>query len=730
MPWLPTPVVEYTYRDYRRLDDKAFRHRLATLKSWTSPSDDPDEAAYHLDADLKLALDRHAILRRRRRRLGKRVDWLSQAAIEARCERRRLEKRFERSKSTQDRRAFREACKRTSKLIAESRTTTLQDQINSTKSDPRQLWRTVHSLLHTPVNDSWYQDADTMSLAAGLCHFFVDKVKRVKHSIDASLISVVSPFIPPPYIQPPHALSSFAPVLPCEVMKLIQSAPSKTSPLDVIPISLLKQFGDMISVPIAHIANQSFITGRFPQPLKCGLVTPLLKKPGLDSSDFKNFRPITNLTTVSKILERLVLSRVKSHLTSSPNFCSLQSAYRTSYSTETALVKIIDDILGDIDCGSVVALVSLDISSAFDTVSHVTLLHRLETEFGISGTALAWFTSYLCHRSFSVKVGQSISSAVPLTSGVPQGSVLAPLLYTVYVSPIGRLIDGCNIRYHTYADDTQLYTSIKFPVGDSISRLVGCVESLQTWFWHNNLLLNPDKSDVIFFGTHQRLRSSNLPSSIQIAGNAIHVSSAVKILGVKLDQRLTYRDHVNEVVRACNYHLRALRRIRRYMPMDTARTIAFSIVGSRIDYCNSLLYGVNKESLIQLQRVQNNLARIVCDVRRGQRPSADLLRELHWLPVSARIDFKLALLCCNALKTGQPDYLRAVLKPCMPSRNLRSTDHGLLVISRHNLETARRRFSLAGPSVYNGLPLTVKQSPSVGIFKSTLKTYLFDHDIV
>ena len=300
----------------------------------------------------------------------------------------------------------------------------------------------------------------------------------------------------------------------------------------------------------------------------------------------------------------------------------------------------------------------------------------------------------------------------------------------MYVSPNGRLIDGCNIRYHTYADDTQLYTSIKFPVGDSISRLVGCVESLQTWFWHNNLLLNPDKSDVIFFGTHQRLRSSNLPSSIQIAGNAIHVSLDVKILGVKLDQRLTYSDHVNEVVRACNYHLRALRRIRRYMPMDTARTIAFSIVGSRIDYCNSLLYGVNKESLIQLQRVQNNLARIVCDVRRGQRPSADLLRELHWLPVSARIDFKLALLCYNALKTGQPDYLRAVLKPYMPSRNLRSTDHGLLVISRHNLETARRRFSLAGPSVYNGLPLTVKQSPSVGIFKSALKTYLFDQDIV
>ncbi len=174
----------------------------------------------------------------------------------------------------------------------------------------------------------------------------------------------------------------------------------------------------------------------------------------------KNFRPITNLSTISKILERLVLAQIKSQIVSSPNFCPHQSAYRSAHSTETALIKIVNDILTSIDTGSVVALVGLDISAAFDTVNHQLLLGRLESDFGIRGTPLKWIGSYLQHRTFSVRVGQSTSALASLTtSGVPQGSVLGPILFTAYVSPIGRLIDGRGLGYHCYADDTHLYST-------------------------------------------------------------------------------------------------------------------------------------------------------------------------------------------------------------------------------------------------------------------------------
>jgi hypothetical protein len=166
-------------------------------------------------------------------------------------------------------------------------------------------------------------------------------------------------------------------------------------------------FGLLLSISISHLANRSFATGQLPSSLKFGLVTPLLKKPGLDMADYKNFRPITNLTTISKLIKRLVLVRIKSHIVSSPNFCPLQSAYRSSHSTETALVKVVDDILCEIDCGSAVSLVSLDISAAFDTICHNTILQRLEHEFGIVGMSLQWFQSYLSDRTFSVRVGST-----------------------------------------------------------------------------------------------------------------------------------------------------------------------------------------------------------------------------------------------------------------------------------------------------------------------------------
>jgi hypothetical protein len=262
-------------------------------------------------------------------------------------------------------------------------------------------------------------------------------------------------------------------------------------------------------------------------------------------------------------------------------------------------------------------------------------------------------------------------------------------------------------------------------VGNNINRLVSCVESLQFWFWHNGLLLNPDKSEIIFLGTRQRLRLTQLPSTMSIAGNTISVSSTLKILGVRFDETLSFCNLINDIVRACNYHMQALRHIRRSMSADVAHTVGFSIVGSRVDYCNALLYGAGCGLLNKLQRVQNNLARIVCDIRRGERHSHELLRELHWLPVVSRINFKISLLCYKSFRHGQPNYLHTLLTSFVPSRCLRSSNHDLLSVGRSNLETAARRFSLAAPRVWNALAQTGRQAETVSAFKSALKTHFF-----
>jgi Reverse transcriptase (RNA-dependent DNA polymerase) len=197
------------------------------------------------------------------------------------------------------------------------------------------------------------------------------------------------------------------------------STPNKTSPLDIFPIALLKSCSTVLPVPIAHMVYQSFANGIFPAPYKSGLVTPLVKKADLGASDLKNFRSITNLCTISKIIEWLALFQLKPQITGSPNYCHHQSAYRSAHSTKTALLKIVNDVVNRIDEGSVVVLVGLDISAAFNTVNHELLLNRLSTDFGVVDVPLRWIRSYLSGRTFFVQLGSSSSPTVSSTSGVP-----------------------------------------------------------------------------------------------------------------------------------------------------------------------------------------------------------------------------------------------------------------------------------------------------------------------
>lgn len=299
------------------------------------------------------------------------------------------------------------------------------------------------------------------------------------------------------------------------------------------------------------------------------------------------------------------------------------------------------------------------------------------------------------------------------------------MLFITYISPVGRLIAGHGIGFHKYADDTQLYISLQQPISLGLDSLAQCTTDLQHWYWSNDLLLNPDKSEVAFFGTRQRMQRVNLPTSVTVAGSSVAVCNTLKTLGVKLDRTLTFDSHVNDIVRGCNYHLQALRHLRRLLTRDTANMITCSIVGSRIDYCNALLYGMSKRNFDKLQRVQNNMARVVCDVGRRDAHSDALLRSLHWLPIRRRVDFKVATLCWKACRLGQPPYLSALIHPYTPSRSLRSSDAHLLQDRRSGTVTADRRFSVAAPRLWNSLPIHIRTSPSFDTFKSQLKTFLF-----
>ena len=225
------------------------------------------------------------------------------------------------------------------------------------------------------------------------------------------------------------------PVTEFEVCRLISSMPNKTSPLDLMPVNILKSLADFLSPYIARMANLSFSTGTFPNKFKTAKITPILKKQGLDINNPANYRPISNLLTISKLLERLYLSRLKPHLVSTGRRDPCQSAYRSSCSTETALLKVTSDLCGSMDNGQVSMLVTLDISAAFDTIDSSILLDRMKLYFGVDGKALSWIKSYLDQRSQYVKLNGVASPVCRLQAGVPQGSVLGPELFSSFIAP-------------------------------------------------------------------------------------------------------------------------------------------------------------------------------------------------------------------------------------------------------------------------------------------------------
>lgn len=510
-----------------------------------------------------------------------------------------------------------------------------------------------------------------------------------------------------------------------EVAKLINSLPAKSSPMDSIPTSVIKSCVDVFAPLIARLAALSFSDGMFPTRYKVAAVTPLLKKKGLDSDNPANFRPISNLHTISKIVERLFLSRIIAHVEQAACFNRRQSAYRKGHSTETTLLKLANDIYCTADNKARTLLVQLDLSAAFDTIDIDTLLKRLERSFGLSGAVLSWIRSYISGRSQFVRYGDSRSEPTNCKYGVPQGSVLGPLLFSLYIAPIASVIDSFGVDHSQYADDTQLYIALNRD--GSTSTMEGCFSAVHRWFTANGLSLNPDKSEAIIIGTGARQRVEEEIDSVPLGDVDIEVAGHVRSLGVEIDSTMSFDRHVSNICKSAHCHIRALRRIRNLISTADAKAISTALVSSRLDYCNSLLYGITASNICKLQRVQNVLARLVHSS--GTRlPTNQILADLHWLPVNARINYKIALLTYKVLTTGRPTYLRNIVNMHEPARLLRSSAHHLLHDRAARTAFGSRAFCHAAPAVWNKLPYSLTDNVndlSLSAFKRQLKTHFF-----
>ena len=527
---------------------------------------------------------------------------------------------------------------------------------------------------------------------------------------------------------------TFTPIDDAEFMEILSDLNKKECENDPIPLKLLTQCIDELKPIMMFIVNDSLSTGVFPSILKNALVRPVIKDENGEVNNYKNYRPISNLPFLSKVIEKSVQRQLEKHLTSFNLHAEHQSGYRSNHSCETATLTIYNDLLCLSDVRNKVVLLLLDLSAAFDTVNHQNLLTKLKNKYGFTDSVLAWFKSYLDDRSFTVTINKSRSRKCFLRIGVPQGSILGPILFILYTKELNFIAQRHGFSIHLYADDTQLYIEFNPLYQDMPSiekKIVECLEEIKDWMTSNNLKLNPDKTEALVAQTRNNLAPWSV-NSIQLSssGESIKPSTVVKSLGVLFDEFLTFEDHVNSVIQCCNIHLRNLRVIGSKLNFELKKQLIHCLIFSKLDYCNGLLYGLPDCVIKKLQKVQNSCVRFLFGKRtfRNWESVTPLLKKAHFLPIRQRINYKIALTVFKCVNNMAPCYITKCIKTRnQPLHALRTDkDYFLLAVPPvSSFKRTERSFSFCGPAVWNHLPYELRTLTDISVFKSKLKTHLF-----
>ena len=393
----------------------------------------------------------------------------------------------------------------------------------------------------------------------------------------------------------------------------------------------------------------------FPKSWKKGRVNPIYKGTG-EKTDPGNYRPITILPVLSKNCERAVFDQLYDHIKHvKGKLYSCQSGFRPRYSTETSLLNITDDWFDAIDKGNVIGLVMLDLRKAFDTVHHEPLIDKLKL-YDIDDKRMAWFKDYLLNRSHNVSVNGISSKQADSVCGIPQGSILEPLLFIIYINDLPNVVSG-RTKVSMYADDTALYTVCK-DVNDLNYTLDTDLENVSNWHMHNKLSLNVRKTEPLVLGSKQSLcRISEENINVHINGTKLTRVKKCKHFGVIIDENLSWNNHVQHYIeKRVKLGLYCLNKARSLIPSKTLDVLYKSIIAPHFDYCNIILGTCNRSSFHKVQKHQNRAARISTGVGRHEFATT-ALSTMKWHNLRERHEYHLASTMYKIMKNHVPSYL-------------------------------------------------------------------------
>ena len=733
-----------TYRDFRAVDMDLFRRVFGSV-DWSKvmESETAEDVLHAYVRILEDLVERTVPLKRRKKKGAKLRPWRDNPEVrEVLRLRRKAERAWEDNRTSITKKQFNELKRQFGRVDKEARTKYVKDDLEESRDDPKALQRKLSRLLG---NSETFlpETSDKRKLADDFADFFVGKVEKIRSTVmeeqnQRNMRNAV-------HQAPVCCFEKFEEVSTEKLKRIVKDMPDKTCDLDPVPTWLVKGCIDELATVLCKFVNLSLGSSSVPEILQQALVFPTIKNQHGDKDSLTNYRPVSNLPFISKLLEKVVLEQLNSYLNENELLNQHQSGYRVGHSCETLLMGMFDDLLRDLDDGKVTGLFLLDMSAAFDTVDHSKLLEILEGRFGVKGSVLDWFASYLQSRTYRVNVDGELSRIISLVCGVPQGSLLGPVLFLLYVEELQDLVRPFGLRIKLYADDSQLYISLVPTDEDNWNaakeRIEECLASVKLWMSEHWLKCNEAKTEFLLLGKNSALDKMVFQPTVNFGGVEISpmefTGSTGKTLGVFLDSNLSMERQINSVKKQCGMLLKNLWQVNKCLDKSTKLLLVKQLIISRLDYCNILYSGLPKKLLDSLQRVLNSCVRFVYGLYGHQESYMPYLREMHVLPIEQRVKFKVCLMAYKIVHGLAPGYLLEQVPVDDGLDVIRYTTRGNacpdgLKLKYPKLSSVnatsklrRRRPSVNLPEVWNKLSLDLRAVKSVESFKSKLKTSLF-----
>ena len=636
----------------------------------------------------------------------------------------KLKRKAIKSRDPKDWKAFKRARNLVNNTVKISKQHYYKTAFDNHKGNSRKTWQTINELTSRKAKNSHVKELkideviinDPSEMSNAFNDYFAEIAPELANVIPT--LSDKASYLD--YVTDTKTRFYFSPITESQVLFVLNNLNlAKAAGLDRLSARIIRESADLISFAICRIFNCSLETGVFPDDWTFAKVTPLFKHG--ERNDINSYLPISVISVVAKVFERIVYDQLYSFLSYNHIISERQSGFRSLHSTLTALIEATDSWAYNIDLGNFIAVVFLDLKKAFDTVDHEILLTKLFF-YGIQGTAYNWFKSYLDNRKQQCFVNGSLSNVTSIKCGVPQGTILGPLLFILYINDLPKCLLHSQSRM--YADDT----SLSYAAQDT-NRIETCLnedlDRISTWLSVNKLTLNMNKTEFMLIGSRQKLNTLATTPVLKIDQAPVKQVSTTKSLGVILDDHLasTWHDQIELLCKKIAFSIGALKRIRQFVPTSTLHLVFKTLVQPHFDYCD-IVWGSCGETLsTKLQKLQNRAARVLTfssyDIDANQ-----LIIDLGWNTLSTQRDKHKAILVFKSLNGLTPEYLRSkfISRDDTNPYYLRDSLNKLAIpLPRTNY--FKNSFTYSGAVLWNSLPSEVRQAESLREFRHLLKQY-------